>query len=151
MLTLFTPAENHLEKHFFLVKYVFVIMRSMRFITTGLTQDLKYLSRVITSSPKYLSRVFRECKVYLFWPSNDSENVERRTHIPQTSNSTSVHTESTSVKGKHQPRILTSPRNGNFWPEKYRFHDHILWQQVCEGEGWISNLLADLALARSWR
>jgi hypothetical protein len=38
---------------------------------------------------------------------NDSENVERRTHIPQTLNSMSVHTEGTSVKGKHQRRILT--------------------------------------------
>ena len=37
----------------------------------------------------------------------DSESVDRRTHIPQTSNSTSVHTGRTSVKGKHQRRILT--------------------------------------------
>jgi hypothetical protein len=51
--------------------------------------------------------VFRQCDVYLFWPRNDSENVERRTHIPQTLNSMSVHMESTSVKGKHQRRILT--------------------------------------------
>jgi hypothetical protein len=33
--------------------------------------------------------------------------VDRRTHIPQSSNSTSVHTERPSVKGKHQRRILT--------------------------------------------
>ncbi len=42
-----------------------------------------------------------------FLPSNDCENVERRTYIPQTLNSMSVHTESTSVKGEHQRRILT--------------------------------------------
>ncbi len=57
---------------------------------------------------KHLSQVFRQCDVYLFCPSSDSENVERRTHIPQTLNSMSVHTESTSVKGKHQRRILTT-------------------------------------------
>ena len=56
---------------------------------------------------KYLSQVFRQCDVYLFWPRNNSENVERRTHIPQTLNSMSVHMENTSVKGNHQRRILT--------------------------------------------
>ncbi len=59
---------------------------------------------------KYLSQVFRQCDVYLFWSRNDSENVERRTHIPQTLKSMSVDTESTSVKGKHQRRILTRRR-----------------------------------------
>ncbi len=53
--------------------------------------------------------MFRWYDVYLFWPRNDSENVERRTHIPQTLNSMSVYTESTSVKGKNQRRILTAP------------------------------------------
>jgi hypothetical protein len=111
------------KKHSFLVKYVFVIMKSMHFMTTGLTQDLP---------PKYLSRMFcSESSCFLL-----SENVERRTHIPQTLNATSVHTESTSVKGKHQRRIRTPPRNGNFWTaEKNRFYDHILQPQVREGEG----------------
>jgi hypothetical protein len=43
----------------------------------------------------------------LFLPSYGSENVERRTHIPRTAISLSVHTESTSVEGKHQRRIRT--------------------------------------------
>ena len=53
--------------------------------------------------------VFRQCDVYLFWPSNDSENVERRTYIPPTLNSMSVQYAFTltPVKGKHQRRILT--------------------------------------------
>ncbi len=37
---------------------------------------------------------------FLFWPCNDSEIVDRRSHIPQTSNSKSVHTRRTSVKEK---------------------------------------------------
>jgi hypothetical protein len=48
-----------------------------------------------------LGSIYHRCSgnemFYLFWPRNDSENVERRTHIPQTLNSMSVHTESTST------------------------------------------------------
>eukprot|EP00001_Collodictyon_triciliatum_P043651 07834_1 len=66
--------------------------------------------RLHLGTRKYLSQVFRRCDVYLF-PSNDSENVERRTHIPQTLNSMSVHTESTleeSTNGEFQDARGTS-------------------------------------------